>query len=147
MYIRSYEPWTALKQMQTELTRMLGEHDRDSDDSSSIATSRWIPPVDIKEDADKFLISADVPGVDPDDIDVAMADGVLVLKGERKLDTQEEEKGYRRVERVYGTFYRRFSLPDSADAKKISAKCANGVLEVVIPKMEKAQPRRIQVTG
>lgn len=145
MYLKSYEPWNALKQMQTDLAKMLGEHDRDADDGSSIATSRWIPAVDIKEEGDRFVITADVPGVNPKDIDVTMADGTIVIKGERKLATEEEEKSYRRIERVYGTFYRRFSLPDSADADKISAKCDNGVLEVVIPKSEKQQPRRIEV--
>lgn len=145
MYVKSYEPWDVLKQMQSELSRMLGEHDRGSEDGSSIATSRWIPAVDIKEEDDRFIIHADVPGVDRKDIDVTMADGMMVIKGERKLESQEEEKGYRRIERAYGTFYRRFSLPDSADAEKITANCSDGVLEVVIPKREAVKPKRITV--
>lgn len=145
MYTKSYEPWDVLKQMQSELSRMLGEHDRGSDDGSSIATSRWIPAVDIKEEDDRFVIRADVPGVDRKDIDVTMADGMIVIKGERKLESQDEEKGYRRIERAYGTFYRRFSLPDSADAEKITANCSEGVLEVVIPKREAIKPKRITV--
>ena len=145
MYTKSYEPWDVLKQMQSELSRMLGEHDRGSDDGSSIATSRWIPAVDIKEEDDRFIIRADVPGVDRKDIDVTMADGMIVIKGERKLESQDEEKGYRRIERAYGTFYRRFSLPDSADAEKITANCSEGVLEVVIPKREAIKPKRITV--
>lgn len=145
MQMKSYEPWVVLKQMQNDLGRMLGEHDRGAEDGSSIATSRWAPAVDIKEEAERFVISADVPGVDRDDIEVTMADGVIVIKGERKLESQEEEKGYRRIERSYGTFYRRFSLPESADAEKISATCNEGVLEIVIPKREAIKPKRITV--
>ena len=145
MRMKPYEPWSALKQMQSELGRVLGEYDRDGEDGSSIATSRWIPAVDIKEESDRFVITADVPGVDPKDIDVTMADGTIVIKGERKLESQQNEKSYRRVERVHGTFYRRFSLPDYSDPDKITAKCNHGVLEILVPKSTQDLPRRIQV--
>ena len=91
------------------------------------------------------MIHADIPGVDPKDIDVHMENGILTIKGERQSETKEEREGYKRVERVRGSFYRRFSLPDTADAEAISAKSQHGVLEVVIPKQQKVQPRRIQV--
>ena len=86
-----------------------------------------------------------MPGVDAKNIDITMDDGVLVIKGERNSESKEEREGYKRVERVRGSFYRRFSLPDNANAEKISAKNDNGVLTVVIPKQEKAQPKRIPV--
>ncbi|HKS93520.1 MAG TPA: Hsp20/alpha crystallin family protein, partial [Gammaproteobacteria bacterium] len=107
--------------------------------------SDWIPAVDIKEEDQRFLIHADVPGVDPKDIEITMEDGILTLKGERKGETREERDGYRRVERVSGQFFRRFTLPDTADAEGVSAKGVNGVLEISIPKQPKAQPRRITV--
>jgi HSP20 family protein len=101
--------------------------------------------VDIKEEAERFVIHADVPGVDPKDIEVTMEDGVLTIRGERKSESREEQDGWKRVERVSGQFFRRFTLPDTADAEGISATGANGVLEVIIPKQAKAQPRKIQV--
>ena len=111
----------------------------------NIATSDWTPAVDIKETESEFLIRADIPGVNPDDIDVHMENGMLTIKGERKSETKDEREGYKRIERHRGTFYRRFSLPDTANADKISAKSNHGVLEITIPKQEKAQARKIQV--
>jgi len=141
-----YEPWSALQRMQSDLDRLLGfGRDEDMGDSSNIVTSRWMPAVDIKEEDKQFVITADVPGVDPKDIDVTMENGMLTIKGERKLEEDRESNGFRRVERHYGTFYRRFALPDYADADKIKAKSHNGVLEVTVPKTEKVQPRRIEV--
>ena len=119
----------------------VGEGDR-----SSIVTSNWSPAVDIKEEDEQFVLKADIPGVDPKDIDVTMEDGVLTIKGERKHESEEEAEGYKRVERSYGSFYRRFSLPDTADAERVTAKGKDGVLEVFIPKQEKVQPRKIAVS-
>jgi HSP20 family protein len=116
-----------------------------TEETSNISTSDWVPAVDIKETDKEFLIHADIPGVDTDDIDVHMEDGMLTIKGERESETKENRDGYKRVERHRGTFYRRFSLPDTANADKISAKSHHGVLEITIPKQEKAQPRKIQV--
>ena len=115
------------------------------DEESNIVTSHWMPSVDIKEEDDKFLIYADIPGVDPKDIDVSMENGILTIKGERETESKEEREGYKRTERSKGTFYRRFSLPDSADADKINAKSKNGVLELTIPKHEVVKPRKISV--
>ena len=140
-----YEPWGAMRQLQNEMNRAFGQNVADTDDASNVVTSSWTPAVDVKEEDESFRICADVPGVDPEDIDVTMENGVLTIKGERKFETTENgDNGYRRVERAYGAFYRRFSLPDSADAENISAKGKNGVLEVVIPK-KPIQPKRITV--
>jgi HSP20 family protein len=114
-------------------------------DSSNVATSNWSPAVDIEEQTSRFVITADVPGVAPEDIEVTMENGILTIKGERNEEQNVERAGFRRAERVSGSFYRRFSLPDSANPEKISAHGKNGVLEIVIPKGEKAQARRISV--
>jgi HSP20 family protein len=116
-------------------------------EGSAIATSDWAPSVDIKETDSAFEIKADIPGVDPDAIEVHMENGVLTIKGERESEKKEDKEGYKRIEREWGSFYRRFSLPDSADAEKISAKSKHGVLEITIPKQEKVQPRKIAVEG
>lgn len=106
---------------------------------------QWLPPVDIREEADRFVISADLPGVDPQEIEVQMDKGVLSIKGERKPAAIGEDARHSRAERRHGAFHRRFALPDSADAERIVASGHNGVLEVSIPKKADAAPRRIQV--
>jgi HSP20 family protein len=137
-----YEPWSLLDQMRREMERAV---DTRAEEGSSVATSDWVPAVDIKEENDAFVIVADIPGVDPNDIEVHMEGGMLTIKGEKETEKKDEREGYKRVERTFGSFYRRFSLPDSADPEKISAKSNHGVLEVRIGKQEKVQPRKIAV--
>jgi HSP20 family protein len=149
MNVVRYEPWGLLRRFQDDVNQLMGESRIGSAaeaDRSSIVTSNWTPAVDIKEENERFVLKADIPGVDAKDIEVTMEDGVLTIKGERKHESEEEANGYKRIERSYGSFYRRFSLPDSADAERVTAKGKNGVLEVVIPKHEKVQPRRITVS-
>ena len=144
MSLVRYEPRDTIEQLRREMGRMF-EGIPAVDEGSNIATSDWIPAVDIQENTKEFIIHADIPGVDPNDIDVHMEDGTLTIKGERESESKEERDGYKRVERKRGSFYRRFSLPDTANADKISAKSKNGVLEISIPKQERAQPRKIEV--
>lgn len=145
-----YEPWGLLRQIQQDLNKSLnyfegsGVENADND-SSDIVTSHWRPAVDIREEKDRFVIEADLPGVDPKDIEVTMENGVLTLKGERRFEKDTSGDNYKRVERAYGVFYRRFSLPDSANPEKIEARGKNGVLEIILPKQEKVRPRRIDV--
>ena len=148
MALVSYDPWGGtLSKLHEEVNRAfqnrIGGFERD--DNSSVATSNWTPAVDIEEQTERFVITADVPGVEPDDIEITMEHGILTIKGERAEERNIEHKGFRRVERVSGSFYRRFSLPDSANAERITAQGKNGVLEIVIPKGEKAKVRRISV--
>jgi HSP20 family protein len=142
MAITRYEPWSLLTQLQKELERSA----TDSGDGS-VSTAEWAPAVDIKEEADKFVLHADIPGVKPEEIEVNMEAGILTIKGEKKTEAKTEKEGYKRIERTYGSFYRRFSLPDTANADAISAKSKNGVLEIIIPKREAVQPKRISVTA
>lgn len=144
-----YEPFSVLDRFQRELNR-LGNWDQSgvdggNDDASNVVTSAWRPAVDIKEEADRFVILADVPGVDPKDIEITAENGVLTVRGERKAEKEEEREGFRRVERIRGTFYRRFSLPDTADTDAIKARGKDGVLEITVPKHEKVQARKITV--
>ncbi len=117
------------------------------DDQSNVVTSQWTPRVDVKEEAQRFLIQCDIPGVDPNDIEISMEKGVLTIKGERKSESVTQGEKYTRVERAHGSFHRRFGLPDSADAERISASGKNGVLEIAIPKKPEQTPRRIQING
>ena len=149
MSLVRYEPINLFDRFQKEFKRMglLDPLFNEvlSDDNTDVAISHWRPAVDIKEEDNRFLIKADIPGVDPKDIEITMEDGVLTIKGERVTEKDEKREGYRRVERSRGTFYRRFSMPDTADAEKIEAKGRDGVLEIVIPKQDKVLPRRIAV--
>lgn len=149
MALVRYEPWNLLDRLQREfnLQNLLDPYVREveGEDNSNVVTSHWRPAVDIKEEEDRFVIYADLPGVDPEDIEITMEQGVLTLKGERSEETTKEREGYKRVERVNGSFYRRFSLPDIADAERIEAKGKNGVLEITLPKQEKAKPKKITV--
>jgi len=140
--------------LQDEMRQLLNQFVQgDATDGSSVVTSQWTPRVDIREERDRFVILADLPGIDPADVEVWMDKGVLSLKGERKPaigDTQERDPGsnevrFSRIERSVGRFHRRFTLPDSADPDGITAVGHNGVLEISIPKRPETTPRRIQV--
>ena len=148
MNVVRYEPWGLLRRFHDDVNQLFADSRNApvaEGDRSSVVTSNWTPAVDIKEEDERFVLKADIPGVDPKEIEITMDAGVLTVKGERKHESEDESNGYKRVERSYGVFYRRFSLPDTADAERISAKGKDGVLEIVIPKHEKVQPRKITV--
>ncbi len=116
-----------------------------SSDDSSIVTSQWIPRVDIKEEPSRFVLFADIPGVDPEQIEVQMDKGILTIRGERRDEATIETETFSRIERPHGSFHRRFALPDSADPDGIAASGHDGVLQITIPKRPETTPRRIQV--
>ena len=147
MAIQRYEPtdfWTGLQQ---QLDELLGSDGRAETEGSNVATSQWMPLVDLKEEPDRFLIRADIPGVEPQDIEVSMDNGVLTIRGERAEDKAEERTGYHRIERARGSFYRRFTLPDVADEAKIAARSRLGVLEIEVPKKNLVKARKIEIKG
>jgi HSP20 family protein len=148
MSITRYTPRSQQVGFQDELKqvfeRFFGEGEGDQ---SNVVTSQWMPRVDIKEENERFVIFADIPGVDPNDIEIHMDKGILSIKGERRNETREENERFSRVERSHGVFYRRFALPDSANPDGISASGNHGVLEISIPKRPETTPRRIQVNG
>lgn len=138
--MRTNDPWALLDQFRREMERATGQGGEEG-----VTASDWVPAVDVREEGDCFVITADVPGVDPEAIDVHTENGMLIIKGERDVRKKEERDGYKRIERVYGSFFRRFTLPDTADVEHIAAKSQNGVLEIRVPKHEKLQPRKISV--
>ena len=145
MTLMRTNPWSLLDEFNREFSRMLPGF---ADDDSRVVGSTWSPAVDIKEEDDRFVIRADIPGVAPEDIDISMEQGVLTIKGERKHEAEENKEGYHRIERAYGTFMRRFALPENVDADKISASSKDGVVEIVLPKAQQDdQPRKIKVQG
>lgn len=146
MRYRTFNPTGAL---QGELKQAFNQFlaSVDENDQSSVETAQWTPRVDIKEEANRFVILADIPGVEPRDIEIQMEKGVLSIKGERAEDAKQEGEKFTRVERSRGLFHRRFALPDSADADAITASGKHGVLEIVIPKKAETTPRRIAINA
>jgi HSP20 family protein len=143
----TYEPVDWFNRLNKQLENLYGMPSLVGDEEGNVMTSRWMPAVDIKEEEEAYLIRADIPGVDPGDIDVSVDNGVLTIKGERKEEKEEEKAGYKRVERSRGSFYRRFTLPDNADADKVDAKSANGVLELKIAKRQSGKAKKIKVSS
>ena len=143
MSLVRYPPWGLMRSLHDDLDRLFEQ--RLGMDETAGSVANWTPPVDIREEENRFVLNADIPGVKPDDIEVTMENGVLTISGSREETTRDEQNGYRRVERVSGRFFRRFTLPDTANAEGIKAKSHDGVLEVIIPKHESVMPRRISV--
>ena len=143
MNIARFEPWTFVDLLHRDLDRLADYRGVARNDPASVAD--WIPAVDILEEKDRFVLRADVPGVEPDDIDVSMDSGVLNVSGERRAAPRADDAGVQRIERATGRFFRHFTLPETADAEGITAKCSNGILEVSIPKLPEVQARRITV--
>src|SRR3954468_8889631 len=147
MAVVRYEPWNVVSQLQSEINRVFGNL---SDTDSNSATSEWSPAVDVREFSNRFQLLLDVPGVDPKDVEITLDNGVLTISGTRSEEKAvgsngAEQPQQQRLERRLGRFHRRFILPDTADADNVNAAGRNGVLEILIPKQPKAQPRRITV--
>lgn len=142
MSLITYEPWSLLRQFRDDLDRLASA---ENDGGITTPGPRWSPAVDIAEFSDRYQLSVDVPGVEPDAIDIKADDGMLTIAGERTLKEGEDRASASRLERGHGTFSRRFELPDTADAEAIKARVEHGVLTVSIPKQTKIEPRRIAV--
>ena len=108
---------------------------------------RWVPPVDLVEAEDHFVLKADLPGLTQEDVSIEVQDGTLSISGERKAEHEQRERGWYRIERAFGAFSRSLTLPEGADPEGIQAEFHNGVLEVRIPKPEERKPRRIAITA
>lgn len=141
MAIQTYRPLSLFDRFNTDMPTLFNMPGIET----NFGTEEWSPAVDITETETEFVIHADLPGVKPDEIEVTAEDGVLTLKGKREGHKEEEKDNYKRIERFSGSFMRRFTLPDTADLDKIVAKTKDGVLDLTIPKMEKAKPKQIKV--
>lgn len=106
---------------------------------------RWVPAMDLVEKDEQLILRADLPGLERDDVDIEVKDGVLTVSGERKVEDEQKADGYYRVERAYGSFARTLSLPEGIDAERITADFDKGVLEVRIPKPEERKAHRIRI--
>jgi len=144
MTLIRYEPWNVLDRLHRQVDQIFGDGFAAPAANGNAAVS-WIPSVDVQEESDKFTVRADLPGVEPKDISITADNRVLTLRGERRFERNENQKGFERLERVEGTFLRRFTLPNNVQDDQIKARHVNGVLEVTIPKVPTPEPRRVSV--
>ncbi|BES69539.1 Hsp20/alpha crystallin family protein [Marinobacter nanhaiticus D15-8W] len=139
---------SVLASFQDEINRLFGDRGLgwpfEEGEASGLAAN-WTPAVDIKEEEKEYIVRADLPGVDPKQIEVSLESGVLTIKGERQDEKKTEENGFHRVERFSGSFFRRIALPKSTDEDQVKARAVNGVLEIHVPKAEAKGAKRIEV--
>jgi len=143
MTLLRYEPWGVVARFQRQLDQTFGDVATSSANGENQAA--WIPSVDIHQEADKFVVRADLPGIEPKDINVTAENGVLTVSGERRFERSDEQKATARFERVEGRFVRRFTLPDNVQSDNIRARHSNGVLELTIPKAAAPEPKRVTI--
>jgi HSP20 family protein len=136
------EEMAQLTQMSPMLARALGLQGQPQ--GSGTATA-WAPALDISERKDAYLVTVELPGVEADDLEITMEDGLLTIQGERHFAHDSSEQQFHRVERRYGAFRRSITLPAHVMAEGIQASFEDGVLQILVPKMEEATPKRIQV--
>jgi HSP20 family protein len=144
----TWNPWRELDDMQGRMLRSfgLGLNRRVPEGQQSITTAEWAPLVDISEDADEYIVKAELPEVKKEDVKVTVENGAVTIKGERKLEKDEINRKYHRIERSYGTFARSFSIPEDAAPDKVTADFKDGVLLVHLAKCEEKKPKYLEVT-
>jgi len=141
-----WEPFREMEDLQNRLSTFFSRAPmRRGNGKESITLPEWTPLADITEDDREYVIKAELPELRKEDVKVTVENGVLTMSGERKFEKEEKKKKYHRVERGYGSFVRTFALPEDADADKIKAEFKHGVLEIHLPKNEKAKPKHIEV--
>ena len=145
MNLMYYRPWLLVNRWPSELEQIFSGN---YGTSEAAVTDRaaLTPAVDIQEENDRFVVRADMPGVAGKDIEVSAEDGTLTIRGTRLTQDRVNDAGFEHVERVAGTFLRRFALPEAAQAEEIKARYTDGVLEIAIPKQLRVEPKRITVT-
>jgi HSP20 family protein len=142
-YNDRWDPFRDLDSIQGELNRLFGRTYGGGE--LGTGSSNWMPPIDVREQKERFVVSLELPGVEPDDVDVSVEDSTLSIRGERRFSEETEDEEYHRVERRYGQFARSLSLPPTADANAIEASFDKGVLTITVPKAEQAKPKKISI--
>ncbi|MBI4228522.1 MAG: Hsp20/alpha crystallin family protein [Deltaproteobacteria bacterium] len=144
--LRVWDPWRDFGSLQGRINKMFDDTMRSvTPGDEELATGAWSPAVDIHETDDTYVVSADLPGLNKEDIHIDVEDNTITIKGEKKFEEKVPRDKYIRVERTYGTFVRSFSLPQNVDSKKIKATFKDGILDLTLPKKEEAKPKKIAI--
>jgi len=144
MAIIRWDPFRDLTTFRERMNKLFEDTLSTREEKDLMATA-WSPSVDIYETENEIVLSAELPGVSEDDVEIKIEDRTLSLKGERKLEKETKEENYHRIERSYGSFYRSFTLPNNVDMEKIKAEHDNGILKISMPKKPELKPRKIKV--
>lgn len=145
MKLVRWEPFRSLDSVHEGISRLFDDSLLRKHYDGDVFHGSWAPAIDMYETEESVVIKAELPGVPKKDIDIEVKDGILTLRGERKKDEEIREENYHRVERYHGTFQRRFTLPTHVDNEKVKAKFTDGLLEIALPKIEAAKPKKIEV--
>ncbi len=140
-----WEPFREFSTLQDRMNRLFRESFNETGRDESLTASSFAPAVDVYEDEHKVTLKIEVPGIDEKDIDIRLENNTLTVHGERKIEKEEKEENYRRVERQYGSFTRTFTLPTTVDSEKVSASYDKGVLNIALPKKAEAKPKQIKI--
>ena len=140
-----WEPFREFATLQDRMNRLFRESLNEDGREEALLTSSFAPAVDVYEDEHNVTLKIEVPGINEKDIDVRIENNTLTVHGERKIEKEEKEENYRRVERQYGSFTRTFNLPTTVDSDKVSANYDKGVLKIALPKKAEAKPKQIKV--
>jgi HSP20 family protein len=139
-----WNPFHELNRLQRDMNELFENRMKNSDEETTNACD-WRPLVDVYEDVERYIVHAELPGIDPSEVKINVEENRLMLRGERKLHDEAKRENYHRIERYYGTFARTFTLPSTVDTEKISAEYKHGLLSVSIPKKLEVQPKQITV--
>lgn len=140
-----WDPFRDLVSIQDDLSRLFGRTFTGIEPMRPMATGSWMPSMDVFETEDEIIAEVELPGIDPDKVEVSVEDSTLTITGSREFSNEVKEESFHRVERRYGSFTRAITLPQTADTEKVQARFDKGVLKVEVPKVEKAKPKKIEV--
>jgi HSP20 family protein len=151
--ITRWDPFRDLVSIQDELNRLFGRtyggaepvRFGNAESTRAGAAGSWVPPLDVFETGDKLVVKVELPGIEPDAVEVSVEDSTLTVSGSRAFEQETDEQSYHRIERRYGAFSRSLRLPQTADPEKVDARFDKGVLTIEVPKREEAKPRRIEI--
>ena len=145
MAIIRWDPFRDLITLREKMNRLFEEAASSRGEERDFASGTWTPSVDIYENEHELVLTAEIPGIDDNDIEIRVEDNTLTLSGDRKFEKETKEENYHRIERAYGSFYRSFSIPHYIDPEKIQAEHENGVLKILMPKKPELKPRKVKV--
>jgi HSP20 family protein len=134
-----------ISNLQREMNRMFDSFFRSGADEPGLLNGNWMPPVDVVEEENEYIVKVELPGVNKDDVKITLESNILTIRGEKKDEKEIKEKNYHRMERSYGSFQRSFTLPTTVKNDKIDASYKDGVLVVTLPKAEESKPKQIEV--
>ncbi len=147
MNLIKWDPFRELEDVSNRLNRVFGRPVARMDSNSELLTmADWTPSADISETDKAYVIKAEIPGVQKEDVKVTIQEGMLTIQGERKMEKEEKDKKFHRIERSYGSFMRSFRVPDDADESAVTAEFKDGVLNVTLNKSERPKPKSIDVS-